>query len=164
MNRKETTEFLNKLLENKLYKSGHRWAKEVVLDYGSVNVRRVDYMEFAPNRTFYPSDLEKGMFVSYEVKSCKEDFYSGFGRNFDTEKGYFVMPMTLYKEVINEIPHQIGVLVPVPDSKDKYDEFESPTPFVEKHDWSLKTIRYPEITGRKRSMVELLYNMLRTYR
>ena len=50
MNRKETTEFLNKLLENKLYKSGHRWAKEVVLDYGSVNVRRVDYMEFAPNR------------------------------------------------------------------------------------------------------------------
>lgn len=162
MNRKETTEFLSELLEHRLYSASAYWASEVSLDFGTINVRRVDYMEFRPKGVVYLSDIEKGTFVSYEVKSCKEDFHSGFGQNFETEWGYFVMPMSLYKEVISEIPHNVGVLVPVPDDRDKYDEFENPTPLEEKKEWKLRAIRPANIVSRKRSIVELLFAMLRS--
>lgn len=109
MNRKETTRFLSKLLEARLNASRTYWASEVSLDYGTINVKRVDYMEFRPAGVVFPSDIEKGYFVSYEVKSCKADFNSGFGKNFETEKGYFVMPIDLYAQVKMEIKHPIGV-------------------------------------------------------
>ena len=49
MNRKETTEFLGNLLKrDRLYKRGKYWSSEVTLDYGSNNVKRVDFMEFEP--------------------------------------------------------------------------------------------------------------------
>ena len=72
------------------------------------------------------------------------------------------MPMSLYKEVISEIPHNVGVLVPVPDDRDKYDEFENPTPLEEKKEWTLRAIRPANIVSRKRSIVELLFAMLRS--
>ena len=80
------------------------------MDYGTKNVRRVDFMQFEPAGVVHVSDIEKGIFISYEVKSCKADFKSGFGRNFVTEKNYFVMPMALYKEIANEIEHKLRLL------------------------------------------------------
>lgn len=50
MNRKETTEFLGKLLKReKLSGIGKYWASEVSIDYGTMDVKRVDFMQFEPS-------------------------------------------------------------------------------------------------------------------
>lgn len=164
MNRKETTEFLSKLLEReKLCGISKYWAREVSIDYGSINVRRIDYLQFEPPNQCSISAIEKGIFIAYEIKSCKADFNSGFGKNFVGEKNYFVMPMATYKEVINEIPRNVGVLVPVPKYRDKSDEFEMPTPITNVvSDWKLAAIRPARQQIRNRSMTELLFCMLRS--
>lgn len=164
MNRKETTKFLSELLvENRLTGRGKYYASEVSLDYGTKDVKRVDFMQFEPAGVVYISEIEKGIFTSYEVKSCKADFNSGFGRNFVTEKNYFVMPMELYKEVATEIGYPIGVMCPVPAMKDMHDEFESPTPLdTDEVIWDMKIIRPAHQVGRKRSITELLFCILRS--
>ncbi len=164
MNRKETTNFLGKLLiREKLSGIGKYWASEVSIDYGTTDVKRVDFMQFAPEGVCGISAIEKGIFICYEIKSCKADFESGFGRNFIGEKNYFVMPMSTYKEVIHDIPSGVGVLVPIPQYSDKVEEFENPTELTEDlSDWKLCTIRYTYPQLRKRSMTELLFCMLRS--
>lgn len=164
MNRKETTKFLGDLLiREKLNGIGSCWAREVSLDYGTKDVKRVDFMKFEPDNQMSVSGIEKGIFTCYEVKSCKNDFNSGFGRNFIGEKNYFVMPMQLYKEVIHDMENNIGVLVPIPKYGDKLDEFENPTELGgELSDWKFETIRYARQQSRKRSMAELLFCMLRS--
>lgn len=160
MNRKETTGFLSNLLIER-FGSRAYWAREVSLDYGTVNVKRVDFMQFEPSGVVYISEIEKGIFTSYEVKSCKADYNSGFGKNFETEKNYFVMPMVLYKELATEIPHDIGVMCPIPSHKEKAEEFENPTPLDTSAQWELKVVKPAKQTYRKRSMAELLFCMLR---
>ena len=164
MTRPETTNFLGRLLKrDKLNLRGNYWASEVTLDYGTNEVKRVDFMQFKPEHQYSVSGLEKGIFICYEVKSCKADFNSGFGKNFIAEKNYFVMPMKLYKEVINEIPHYVGVLCPIPIHRGKYDEFENPTELYDDTAyWNLKTIRNAHQKERKRSVIELLFCMLRS--
>lgn len=164
MNRKETTKFLgNLLIRDRLSGIGKYYASEVSIDYGTTNVKRIDFMQFIPENQVHVSGIEKGIFVCYEVKSCKNDFNSGFGRNFIGEKNYFVMSMSLYKEVIQEIPHNVGVLVPIPKYGDKVAEFENPTELTaELSDWKLESIRYAHQQTRQRSMVELLFCMLRS--
>lgn len=164
MNRKETTDFLGKLLKrDKLSGRSKYWASEVTLDYGTTDVKRVDFMQFEPPYQYSVSGLEKGIFICYEVKSCKADFNSGFGKNFIAEKNYLVMPMKTYKEVINEIPHNVGVLCPVHLSKDKFSEFENPTElYNDLAYWKLETIRNAHQRERKRSIIELLFCMLRS--
>ena len=164
MNRKETTHFLSNLLKrDKFLGGGKYWASEVTLDYGTNEVKRVDFMQFKPLNQCSISGLEKGIFICYEVKSCKADFNSGFGRNFVAEKNYFVMPMKTYKEVINEIPHNVGVLCPIPITSTKFDEFENPTLLDGViSNWKLEIIRNAYPTDRKRPMVELLFCMVRS--
>lgn len=168
MDRKETTEFLGKLLKRKKFSGlGKYWASEVSIDYGTKDVKRVDFMQFEPAGVVGISGIEKGIFICYEVKSCKADFESGFGRNFIGEKNYFVMPMTTYKEVIQEIPSGIGVLVPIPQNvgntnAELLEEFENPTDISNDIEWKLHAIRHPRPQIRKLSMVELLFCMLRS--
>ncbi len=164
MNRSETTRFLGELLKReKLLKRGKYWASEVTLDYGTNEVKRVDFMQFEPPYQYSVSGLEKGIFICYEVKSCKADFNSGFGVNFIAEKNYLVMPMKTYKEVINEIPYNVGVLCPVHISNDKYSEFENPKELYDDTAyWKLETIRAAHQQERKRSIIELLFCMLRS--
>ena len=164
MNRKETTRFLSELLKrDKFSGRGKYWASEVTLDYGTNEVKRVDFMQFEPPYQYSVSGLEKGIFICYEIKSCKADFNSGFGVNFIAEKNYLVMPMKTYKEVINEIPYNVGVLCPVHLSKDKFSEFENPTEIYDDIAyWKLETIRAAHQRERKRSIVELLFCMLRS--
>ncbi|MCM1223438.1 MAG: hypothetical protein NC548_54215 [Lachnospiraceae bacterium] len=163
MNRKETTKFLGELLiRDRLSGIGKYYASEVSIDYGTTNVRRIDFLQFIPENQVHISGIEKGIFICYEVKSCKNDFNSGFGRNFIGEKNYFVMPMSLYKEVIQEIPHNVGVLVPIPKYRDKIDEFENPTELNINTEWKFVTIKQAHLQGRKRSMNELLFCMLRS--
>ncbi len=162
MNRKEITSFLGELLiHSKLSGIGKYWASEVSLDFGTTEVKRVDFMQFEPAGVVGISGIEKGIFICYEIKSCKADFESGFGRNFIGEKNYFVMPMATYKEVAFDIPHNVGALVPIPINADKVEEFENPTDLSADTKWKLCTMipAHPQL--RKRSITELLFCMLR---
>lgn len=163
MDRKSTTKFLGDLLISTRLTGtlGKYWASEVSLDYGTTHVRRVDFMQFCPENQVDISGIEKGIFICYEVKSCKADFNSGFGQNFVGEKNYFVMPMSLYKELEKELPHGIGVLVPIPKGYDKHMESYNPTPLETETEWELAVIKKAFKVGRQRSMNELLFCMLR---
>lgn len=78
MTRTETTKFLGKLLtDTRLGGAGSHWASEVSIDPWTPKARRVDYMEFSPANQCSVSGIEKGIFTCYEIKSCKEDVYSG---------------------------------------------------------------------------------------
>lgn len=171
MTRKETTKFLSDLLiRDRLNKRGVYWASEVTLNYGSADVKRVDFMQFKPVNTMSASGIEKGEFICYEVKSCVEDYKSGHGQNFVGERNYFVMPMALYKSAVNELKsnYYIGVMVPVPDRKGWYDEkdlfaeFENPTELDPNIEWKLRIIKPTHPQNRKHSLAELLFCMLRS--
>ena len=100
MNRKENTLFLSHTLERtKLNVFGKHYAKEVSIDTWTSKAKRVDYMQFCPGDQMSISGVEKGIFTCYEIKSCKEDVYSGNGLNFYGEKNYIVTTMECYKEI-----------------------------------------------------------------
>lgn len=99
MNRKETTLFLSHILERtKLNVFGKHYAKEVSIDPWTSKAKRVDYMQFSPGDQMSISGIEKGIFTCYEIKSCKDDVYSGNGLNFYGEKNYIVTTMECYKD------------------------------------------------------------------
>ena len=183
MNRKETTTLLtevlllDRLLDRKYY------AKEVTLDYGTTHPTRIDLMQFIPSGVTYASDIEKGIFICYEIKSCLEDIYSGNGLNFIGEKNYIVTTMDTYKklqpklidgtfyefmaEKHNNKHPNFGILVAVPDTidcrktSDVYSEYENPTPFDSSTNWKLYEIDHCSDGHRTRSTTELLFCILR---
>lgn len=59
-------------------------------------------MEFSPANQCSVSGIEKGIFTCYEIKSCKEDVYSGNGLNFFGEKNYIVTTMACYKDITTD--------------------------------------------------------------
>jgi hypothetical protein len=183
MNRKETTAFLGKLLEtDRLSGMGKYWAREVSIDPWSARgePKRVDYMQFVPDNQCSISAIEKGIFVCYEIKSCKEDVYSGNGLNFLGEKNYIVTTMECYKslipdmnegkfwkhlkEVFPDSSSHLGIMVAIPYMAELVDEFENPTPLDDYDfcDWKLAVVIPCRIGPRKRSMTELLFCMLRS--
>lgn len=180
MNRKEITNFLEELLVSSRFSGpGKYWAREVSIDYGTIYVKRVDFMQFIPAGAIHISDIEKGIFVCYEIKSCREDVYSGNGLNFLGEKNYLVTTMQCYKDILPDInsgklqrhirecnpessADNFGIMVPVPCREDIYEEFEHPTELDTKINWSLKTFLPCHQGRRKRSMSELLFCMLRS--
>lgn len=169
MNRKEITKFLSTLLiQNKFSGRGKYYASEVTLDYGlgRGKEKRVDFMQFVPKNQTSISGLEKGIFICYEVKSCKEDFKSGCGLNFVGEKNYIVTTMQTYKDILHDIDKlgiHVGILVAIPTDKALLDEFEKPTPITNNiENWSLAIARQCFEGDRKRSLTELLFCMLRS--
>lgn len=179
MNRKETTKFLSDLLvSDRLTGMGKHYAREVSIDYGTTNVKRVDFMQFEPQNTYSVSGIEKGIFTCYEIKSCKEDVYSGNGLNFLGEKNYIVTTMQCYKDIQKDIREgklwrhiqeccpessgHFGIMVPVPWSFKPEDEYENPTELTNDIACELKIILPCRIGDRKRSMTELLFCMLRS--
>lgn len=181
MNRKETTRFLSDLLRtDKFSGQGKYWASEVSIDPWTQNAKRVDFMQFIPENQYSISAIEKGIFVCYEVKSCIEDIYSGNGLNFFGEKNYIVTTMQCYKKLIPDLqsgkfhkhlkecsPESSdywGIMVAIPWSIDKNDEFEKPTDLTDEITWELKVIQPCRQGLRKRSMNELLFCMLRSGR
>lgn len=179
MSRKETTHFLSQLLINQRLEGwGKYWASEVSIDYGTSNVKRVDFMQFEPKGVIYQSDIEKGIFTCYEVKSCREDVFSGNGLNFIGEKNYIVTTMECYKaiqldmrggklwkhiqECNPEASAHFGFIVPVPWMTKPEDEYENPTELERDITWELKVIYPCRQGGRKRSTTELLFCMLRS--
>ncbi len=169
MNRKEITELPGDILyHQKLNGIGKYYASEVAVDYGTKDMCRVDYMQFVPPSQMSISALEKGIFICYEIKSCLSDFKSGHGQNYIGEENYLVMPMELYKKVVQEIPHIVGVLVSVHvttgrKTSDLYEEFENPTELKgDSAEWRLHKIRDAYPNHREKSITELLFCMLRS--
>lgn len=161
MNRKETTEFLSKLLvSHRLNVRGKYYASEVTFDWGK---QRVDFMEFVPQNQS-TSGIEHGEFICYEVKSCKADYNSGNGLNFEGERNYIVTTMETYKQIIYDIPRHIGVIVPYPWNKDLEDEYRKPTPIDSRtvSQWEMRVVKKAYPQDRKRSMSQLLFYMLRS--
>lgn len=180
MDRKETTKFLGDLLKHKYFSGiGKYWASEVSIDaYTRTKGGRVDFMQFKPPNQCSVGALEKGIFVCYEVKSCKEDVYSGNGLNFYGEKNYIVTTMQCYKDILPDLNDgtfvrhlqktnpessvNFGVMVAIPFMSERFSEFENPTPLSGETKWELNTIRPCIVGTREKSMVELLFCMLRS--
>lgn len=179
MGRKQITQFLSEhLVANKLTGRGKYYAKEVSLDYGTKDVKRIDFLQFEPAGVVYQSDIEKGIFTCYEVKSCREDVFSGNGVNFIGEKNYIVTTMECYKSILPDINNgnlrkhikeccpawngHVGIIVPIPLGSTKEEEFENPTPLTADVKWEMKVILPCNVGGRRRSTTELLFCMLRS--
>lgn len=181
MNRVETTRFLGELLKSDRFRGmGKYWASEVSIDAFTTTGKggRVDFMQFEPPNQYAVSSLEKGIFICYEVKSCKEDVYSGNGLNFYGEKNYIVTTMQCYKDILPDLRdgtfgrhlHETnpdssahyGIMVAVPVMRDKYQEFEEPTPISEDVSWRLEVIQPCIVGTRKKSLTELLFCMVRS--
>ena len=182
MTRAETTKFLSELLiADKFRGAGKHWASEVSVDPWSAKGKRVDFMQFSPGDQMSISGIEKGIFTCYEVKSCKEDVYSGNGLNFLGEKNYIVTTMECYKDIwpdmrggkfynhlqecFPESSNYFGIIVAVPKWRDVTEEIEKPTPLDSNtQDWKLDIILPCRTGPRRRSMTELLFCMLRSGR
>lgn len=54
-----------------------------------------------------------GVITCFELKVTKSDFHGDAKLSFIGNKNYYVMPEKLYEQVKNEIPPNIGVLVPL---------------------------------------------------
>ncbi len=178
MNRKETTQFLRELLKNRIGHRGSYWASEGSIDYGTSKVNRIDFLQFEPAGVIHTSDIEKGIFTCYEVKSCKEDVFSGNGLNFLGEKNYIVTTMECYKSIQEDIRSgklwdhikecnpessgHFGFLVAVPVFVKPEDEYANPTPLDADVSWELKVIFPCNKGGRNRSTTELMFCMLRS--
>ena len=184
MTRKETTRLLTDILITDRMADRKYYAREVTLDYGTTHSKRIDVVQFSPKGVVFASDIEKGTFTCYEIKSCKEDLYSGHGLNFYGEKNYIVTTMQTYKDIQGDIRDgslkkyirehypesslNFGFIVPVPSGLDLrknnevYAEYQNPTPFSGDIYWKMHTI-IPCTEGRRmRSTTELLFCMLRS--
>lgn len=181
MTRAETTKFLGELLKRDRFRGmGKYWASEVSIDAFTAAGKggRVDFMQFVPQNQCSIGALEKGIFICYEIKSCKEDVYSGNGLNFYGEKNYIVTTMQCYKDILPDLRNgtfnehlrkanpkssvHYGIMVAVPVMRDKYKEFEEPTPISSDVSWRLEIIQPCIIGSREKSLTELLFCMVRS--
>ncbi len=179
MSRSETTEFLKNVLRNtRLTEKGY-YASEVTINALTKDKKRVDYVQFVPPGAVFLSDIEKGIFICYEIKSCTRDVYSGSGLNFYGEKNFIVTTMETYKKLqpdirsgklnahIREVNPDsslyYGIMVAVPKGRNVYEEYEQPTRPGVADDWTMKTVLECDPGGRrKRSLAEMLFCMLRS--
>lgn len=125
MDRKKTTGLLGDMLIRDVLGKKH-YSSEVTFNFGRPGQHRVDFMAFEPvNQT--TSGIEHGRFTAYEIKSCLADYRSANGHNLYMDKNYYVMPMELYKKVVNELPYYAGAYCPVHIANDMHEEFADPT-------------------------------------
>lgn len=161
MTRPEITKFLSEMLVAQRFCGFKYWASEVTLNYGTINQKRVDFMQFEPKNTTV-SGIEKGEFICYEVKSCLDDYKSGHGKNFEGDRNYLIMPMELYGYVHRELDYYTGVMVPIPRGSTQQNEFNNPTPLDKSLLWDLTIVKNAHIKNRRYSTAELLFCMLRS--
>lgn len=144
MIRSKTTKRLSELLEKHINPNNDTRvysAKEVTFDYTKSNPIRVDYMVFKPVNQ-RAGGIERGDFYCYEIKSCKEDFFSGHGLNFVGDYNYIVCPKGLYNEIKSHVPSYVGV--------------------YESNEDSLVCVKKAKVMPRERSVGEILLMMFRS--
>lgn len=100
MSRVKTTKALTDLIYKKVGGSANYTTREVsIIDDDYVNHGRVDFVVY--------DQLKIWRF--YEIKSCKEDFYSDAKWTFMGHYNYFILPYGLYEIVKDDIPPYVGV-------------------------------------------------------
>lgn len=178
-NRKEITTLLTDTLIREL----PYYAKEVTLDWGTTHPKRIDVVSFNPKGTTYACDIEKGEFTCYEIKSCKEDVYSGNGLNFYGEQNYICCTMETYKTLLPDIssgklikyikenfPHSnssFGIMVLIPtwidcrNTNEIIREMEQPTSIDNCLHWKFYKILPCHRGHRTKAITEMLFAMLR---
>lgn len=162
MNRSKTTKLLGDMLVRDVL-AGKYWSDETTFYYGRKGECRIDFMQFKPvNQS--TSGIEKGVFTAYEVKCCLADYRSDNGHNLILDKNYYVMPMELYAKVVRELPYNVGVYCPIPNSREKFDEFENPTKTenLTMDSCTMKCIKNCHPKDRDISVSMALFNMLRS--
>ncbi len=185
MDRKQITQHLTDILICDKLSDRKYYAREVTFDYGTNHNKRIDVVQFSPKGVIFASDMEKGIFTCYEIKSCIADVYSGSGLNFFGEKNYIVTTMETYKKLQDDMREgklqkylkenypessdHFGILVPVPShidlrsTDDTYSEYDNPTEFKgDDSDWKLWTALPCREGSRTRSTVEMLFCLLRS--
>lgn len=174
IDRQKTTEFLSELLIlRKLSVPGTHWAREVVFDYGTRDVKRLDFLHFAPENQMSVAGIEHGTFTAYEIKSCKADFGSGFGRNAEGDRNYFATTAECWNSIKNtftkDYGYEFGVYVAVPafihpNSAKAAEWILDPTdyPMESPEHWSLHKVLDGRTGARKRSVTEMLFCMMRS--
>lgn len=186
MTRKETTKFLTDLLIADRLSDRQYYAKEVTVDANTSKAKRVDVMQFAPAGVFHVSDIEKGRFICYEIKSCVQDIYSGNGLNFIGDENYIVTTTETYKKLLDSGDIGNGKLhnyieENYPDSSICFDfmiavpktvdgrninavcgELDNPTTLDNINNFKLLKMHCGNpLAKRDRSLVELMFCMLR---
>lgn len=97
----ETTKRLEQLLANRFNKRNEFYVFECTIGWYGKEI--VDCIMYNCQRETY----------CYEIKQSKQDFHSKNKLTFIGNKNYFVMPYKLYKEIKNEVPPEIGILVAI---------------------------------------------------
>ena len=186
MNSAETTQFLTNVLIKDRLTDRKYYAREVTLDYGTDHAKRIDVMQFVPAGVFHVSDIEKGRFICYEIKSCVQDIYSGNGLNFLGDENYIVTTAETYKKLLDggdigsgklhnyikenypESSVYFDFMIAVPkivdgrNSSAICDELDNPTTLDNINNFKLLKMHCGSpLAKRDRSLVELLFCMLR---
>ena len=118
----ETTKRLEELLRVRFNSRNEFYVFECTIGWYGKEI--VDCIMYNCNRETY----------CYEIKQSKQDFHSKNKLTFIGNKNYFVMPYSLYEQVKNEIPTEIGVLVAI----EKMEEKEEITTDVYGNKWTKK--------------------------
>ena len=106
----ETTKRLEELLRVRFNSRNEFYVFECTIGWYGKEI--VDCIMYNCNRETY----------CYEIKQSKQDFHSKNKLTFIGNKNYFVMPYSLYEQVKNEIPPEIGVLVAIEKMEEKKEE------------------------------------------
>lgn len=119
MERTETTERLSCLAEKRLRGLTPYWAGEVMVGKDSRSSGVVDYLavRFPCNarEILAEGDVERASFIFVEVKSCIEDFKSGYGLNLQGDENWLVCERNLADELKERMMIPAGIEVFVPD-------------------------------------------------
>lgn len=177
MKRSETTAFLYHVLIKKLLDEKRYYSTEVTIDFNTNHSKRIDILEFTPKGTTYASDIEKGIFTVYEIKSCIEDVFSGNGLNFIGEKNYIVCTIDTCKKCMEkeaelkehickvmgvDVCPNFGYIVPTNIFCTTKEEWECPSAMDNYRNFDTWTVKNCKENRRTRSMTELLFCMLRS--
>lgn len=99
-----TTKEIEHIAYNYLWKKGWYGVFEVAVPRAIVNKYHRERVDFLTYET-------SGVYRAYEIKNSKKDFYSGCAWSWIGHYNYFIMPYSLYNEVKQDIPNDIGVWV-----------------------------------------------------
>lgn len=109
--RGDVTAELSQKVAAKLRREFSIVAQEVWID----SRHRVDFVAFSPGAGGRNCALEHGRFVFVEVKSCMDDFKSGYGFTFRGDENWIVCPRDLADELHDRRMLPFGVQVYCPD-------------------------------------------------
>lgn len=125
----ETTKQLEKLLSNHFNNRNEFYVFECTIGWYGHEI--VDCIMYNCNRETY----------CYEIKQSKQDFHSKNKLTFIGNKNYFVMPYSLYEQVKNEIPAEIGVYVAI-DRQELKENKTWNSILCRTYRWTKRTILY----------------------